>query len=61
MNYDFKSRNGRRSGINLSIYDVTMHNNDIYYRLKIYDNQFAARPFSFMLSIMPSINYYYHF
>ncbi|MBP1541479.1 MAG: TonB-dependent receptor [Prevotella sp.] len=61
VNYDFKSRNGRRSGINLSIYDVTMHNNDIYYRLKIYDNQFAARPFSFMLSIMPSINYYYHF
>ena len=38
-----------------------MHGNDIYYRLKIYKDRFAAKPFRFMLKIMPSINYYYQF
>ena len=60
-NYDFRMRNGRRSGINLSVYNATMHGNDIYYRLKIYENGIAAKPFRFALIIMPSINYYYHF
>lgn len=61
VNYDFRQRQGRRSGINLSVYNVTMYDNDIYYRLKIYQDRFAAMPFRFLLSIMPSINYYYHF
>ena len=61
VNYDFRQRHGRRSGINLSVYNVTLHDNDIYYRLKIYQDRFAAMPFRFLLSIMPSINYYYHF
>ena len=61
VNYDFRQRQGRRSGINLSVYNVTLHDNDIYYRLKIYQDRFAAMPFRFLLSIMPSINYYYHF
>lgn len=61
INYDFRQRQGRRSGINLSFYNITMHGNDIYYRLKIYKDRFAAKPFRFMLKIMPSINYYYQF
>jgi hypothetical protein len=61
VNYDFFNRNGKRSGLNLSFYNITMHGNDLFYRLKIYDEQFAAKPFRFVLPIMPSINYYYHF
>lgn len=61
VNYDFRQRHGRRSGINVSLYNVTMHDNDIYYRLKIYKESFAAKPFRFMLKMMPSINYYYQF
>lgn len=61
INYDFNQRQGRRSGINLSIYNISMHGNDIYYRLKIYKDRFAAKPYRFMLTVMPSINYYYQF
>lgn len=61
VNYDFRQRHGRRSGINVSLYNVTMHDNDIYYRLKIYKERFAAKPFRFMLKVMPSVNYYYQF
>lgn len=61
INYDFRLRQGRRSGINVSIYNITMHDNDIYYRLKIYKDRFAAKPFRFLLKVMPSVNYYYQF
>ena len=61
VNYDFHQRHGRRSGINVSVYNLTMHENDIYYRLKIYQDRFAAKPFRFLLKIMPSVNYYYQF
>ena len=61
VNYDFRQRHGRRSGINVSVYNLTMHENDIYYRLKIYQDRFAAKPFRFLLKIMPSVNYYYQF
>ena len=60
-NYNFRHRNGRRSGLNLSVCNVTMHNNDLYFRLKFYHDQFAGKPFRFVLPIIPSINYYYHF
>lgn len=61
VNYDFRHRGERRSGINFSLYNATMHANDIYYRLKIYKEGIAAKPFRFALLIMPSVNYYYHF
>ena len=61
VSYDFRTRKGHRSGINLSVYNVTMHNNVIYYRLKIYGGEFYRHPFSFILPLMPSLNYYYQF
>lgn len=59
--YDFRCRKGRRSGINLSVYNVTKHNNPLFHRLKIYEDRFAYKEFSFILDIMPSVNYYYSF
>lgn len=61
VNYDF-SRNGQReSGINLSIYNATAHTNDLFYRLKIYENQYGYKPVRFLLRMLPSINYYCKF
>lgn len=60
-NYDFKCRKGRRSGINLSVYNATKHSNPMFYRLKIYKERFAYKPFNFILGIMPSVSYYYSF
>lgn len=61
VNYDFKTSDGHKSGINLSLYNVTMQSNDLFCRLKIYKGQFANRPFRFIVNILPSINYYYSF
>lgn len=60
-NYEFKPRGRCSSGINFSIYNITMHNNDLYYRLKIYNDQFGNRPYRFVMPLLPSINYYYRF
>lgn len=59
--YDFRVRGHRRSGINVSVYNATMHHNELFRRLKIRDDKFANKSFSFILNIMPSVNYYYSF
>lgn len=61
VNYDFRPRHGRRSGINLSLYNATGHENVLFYRLKISGDSYAVRPFSFALRVLPSINYYLSF
>ena len=58
VSYDFCRKGRRRSGLNLSVYNVLMHNNDLFHRLKIYNNAFANKPFRFALPFMPSLNYY---
>lgn len=60
-NYDLSNKGNRRSGLNFSLYNVTMARNDLFVRLKIKDGQFANKPYRFMLPIMPSVNYYLHF
>lgn len=60
--YDFAVGRGRRSGINLSLYNVTMHDNDLFYRLKVTKgNTVVYTPLRFIMPILPSINYYYKF
>ena len=62
VNYDLKSEaNGRRSGFNFSIYNVLMRRNVMMYRLKVYENKFANRPYRLILPFIPSLNYYWHF
>ncbi|UKK54042.1 TonB-dependent siderophore receptor [Prevotella sp. E2-28] len=60
-NYDFKPHGRYRSGLNFSLYNATLKNNDLFYRLKIYKDKFANKPFRFPMPILPSINYYCHF
>ena len=61
LSYDFIARGTRRSGINFSLYNATMHGNDLFYRIKVYDNHVRYGSFKFLMPIMPSINYYYKF
>ena len=63
LNYDFvtEGSGSRRSGINFSVYNLTMHKNDLFYRLKVYDGHVSYGTFRFLMPILPSINYYYKF
>lgn len=61
VSYDFATKGKVRSGINFSLYNVTMHGNDLFYRIKVYDNHVRYNAFKFLMAIMPSINYYCKF
>ena len=61
VSYDFAAKGSVRSGINISLYNVTMHGNDFFYRIKVYDNHFIYNVFKFLMPIMPSINYFCKF
>lgn len=61
LNYDWTTRGSRRSGINFSVYNLTMHKNDLFYRLKFYNGHVRYGTFHFLMPILPSINYYYKF
>ena len=61
VSYDFATKGKVRSGINFSLYNVTMHGNDLFYRIKVYDNHVRYTAFKFLMPIMPSINYYCKF
>lgn len=61
VSYDFATKGSIRSGINFSLYNVTMHGNDLFYRIKVYDNHVRYNGFKFLMPIMPSINYYCKF
>lgn len=57
-NYDIRRTTRFEHGINLSIYNATMANNELYYRLRIHEGTFAYRAKGTILTILPSINYY---
>ncbi len=61
VNYYIVKNRQKESGINLSVYNVTARSNNIFYRLKIYEDEFAYRPVNFLLRVMPSISYFYKF
>lgn len=61
VSYGFATKGSVRSGINFSLYNVTMHGNDLFYRIKVYDNHVRYNGFKFLMPIMPSINYYCKF
>ena len=61
VSYDFATKGSVRSGINFSLYNVTMHGNDLFYRIKVYDNHVRYNGFKFLMPIMPSLNYYCKF
>ena len=61
VNYDFRTRGGRRSGVNLSLYNAIAHDNVLFYRIKVNEYEYAYRPFAFALRVLPSVNYYFSF
>lgn len=63
LNYDFKTRSNRRTGLNFSLYNVTMKKNDLFYRVKVSsrENKIIYSTFRFALPIMPSVNLYHYF
>ena len=63
LNYDFKTRGNRRTGLNFSLYNVTMKKNDLFYRVKVSrrENKIIYSTFRFALPIMPSVNLYHYF
>lgn len=61
LSYDWMTKGSRRSGINFSLYNLTMHKNDLFYRLKVYNGHVRYGVFRFLMPILPSINYYYKF
>ena len=61
INYNIKNTLQKKSAINLSFYNLTMHRNDLFYRFKVYKGRYAYKPFHFVLDILPSISYYIKF
>ena len=61
LSYDFKPKGDKRSGINFSLYNATMHRNDLFYRVKVYNGHVRYGVFRFLMPILPSLNYYYKF
>ena len=61
INYDIINNNDKKAGVNISIYNALMRENEIYYRLDISQKRFAYRSFSFFAKILPSISFYYSF
>ena len=64
VNYDLKLRNDRfiRShGLNLSIYNVLCRDNDLGYRLKVYEDSFYFHGIKFLGFALPSLSYYCKF
>ncbi len=62
-NYDLSTKGSRRSGINISLYNATAHNNDLFYRFhyNLKMNQIEYNAFRFAIPLLPSINYYCYF
>lgn len=62
-NYAFRLKNGRKSGLNFSVYNVTMHENVLLYRLKVGrdEHKLGYSAMSFVAPLLPSVSYYYCF
>ncbi|GAB6982453.1 TonB-dependent receptor [Prevotella dentasini] len=63
-NYKFRQRNGRESGINLSIYNANCRHNDLFWRLKFTHDEYSYSALHFLpryMPFLPSISYYVKF
>lgn len=58
VNYDIRRTARFEHGINLSIYNATVSDNQLFYQLEVKDGHFAYKPKGFFVNVLPSINYY---
>ena len=62
LSVNFKWFSKGEHGLNLSIYNTTSRENELFYYLRTKeDGSFIYRPVSFVLNVLPSISYYYKF
>ena len=59
VNYDFKHTERYEYGLNFSLYNALGLTNELYYRLRVYDNAFSYRSKSFIIDRLPSVSFYY--
>ena len=61
-NYKWASRRGMERGVNLSVYNATSHSNELFYRVSANrKGQFAYKPVTFLVDVLPSLSYYCKF
>ena len=58
VNYNLKNTAHRECGFNFSLYNASAFNNELFYRVRIYDNGFAYRARRFLLPVLPSISFF---
>ena len=61
VSYSFIKNEKQENGINLSIVNAFGRRNDIMYKLIVSDTHFSYSRQSFVLRVIPSINYYHKF
>ena len=61
VNYTISKNKQKEKGLNFSLYNASMHGNELFYRLRYHKGGFAYKPFKFLVTLMPSISYHYKF
>lgn len=62
INYTWTHRTFKENSVNFSLYNLTCHNNELFYYLKSHhDGRFAYRPVHSILKLLPSLSYYCKF
>lgn len=62
LSANYKWGQNNRQGLNLSLYNVTCRDNELFYYLKSReDGSFVYRPVTFVLRVLPSVSYYVKF
>lgn len=59
--YTIKKTARGECGVNFSLYNVTCHSNDVYYRPKFRHQKVGYRPLRFAVPVLPSVSFYYSF
>ena len=50
-----------KKGLNFSLYNALSRSNVLFYGIKIYQNEYAYKRVTFLVSILPSVSFYYRF
>lgn len=63
VNYNLIKKKQREFGVNLSLYNVTSHANDLYHRFSFNkeNESYVYKPVRFIMKLLPSVNVYHKF
>ena len=62
VNYKWKPCFAKENGVNLSFYNLTGRNNELFYYISTHrDGSFSYKPQSFVVDILPSVSYFCKF